>query len=212
LLLDFIVKNNLSFYIVNQESWKALLYHLSPTTKPISPQTLTRDLQKRFKTEWETIQNIIIEHVEGGGRIALTIDTWLARNYIEYIAVTLHLTKKGSWEPLSILVDILQLDEPIHSGAYLCRKLVEVTNSYHYTHAIISVTRDNASVNDTMLEEFEAIVEEGWEDLIEEEQMVHPRNFQFMRKEGDVRCVSHVYNIAIQASKSYIILSFNAFN
>ena len=87
-----------------------------------------------------------------------------------------------------------------------------MTNSYHCTHAIISVTRDNASVNDTMLEEFEAVVAEGWEDLTEEEQMVHPKNFQFTRKEGDVRCVSHVYNIAVQAGKSYIVLNFNAVN
>jgi len=58
---------------------------------------------------------------------------------------------------------------------------------------IFTVTRDNTSPNNTMLEEFEAIVED--------QRNEKPDNLQqpwsFTRAEGDVRCIGHVINLAV---------------
>jgi hypothetical protein len=48
LLLEFVIKNNLSFDIVQQSETKALFYFLSPNTKQISRGTLMNDLKARY--------------------------------------------------------------------------------------------------------------------------------------------------------------------
>jgi hypothetical protein len=48
------------------------------------------------------------------------------------------------------------LKEPIHSSEYLADKLKSITNSFGVTQAVFTVTRDNASANDVILNNFEA--------------------------------------------------------
>ena len=60
----------------------------------------------------------------------------------------------------SLLLDIIKLTKPIHDGTYLVKKLLEVTNQLSITYIILLVTRDNASPNNTMLDEFEAVIVE----------------------------------------------------
>jgi hypothetical protein len=150
----------------------------------------------------ERIQNEIgyMIILQGGGRIALTTDSWTGANKCDYTAVTAHgKTKTG--EMWSTLIDIIELTAPVHDGHYLCTKLLEVTNRLGITCAIISITRDNVSSNDTMLEMFEAVVLEQWEHKSGQERLFF--SCRFNRVEGDVRCCAHIYNIAVQAGKLY---------
>jgi hypothetical protein len=82
----------------------------------------------------------------------------------------------------------------VHSGEYLAEKLSEITDSLRITNAISSVTRDNASSNNSMLDEFES--------LAEDYKRSHPDDayqpWSFTRKEGDIRCLGHVINLAVQ--------------
>jgi hypothetical protein len=48
------------------------------------------------------------------------------------------------------------------------KTLLEVMNRLGITCAVMSVTRDNASPNDTMLEEFEAVVATQWGQMEED--------------------------------------------
>ena len=61
----------------------------------------------------------------------------------------------------------------------------------------MSVTWDNASPNDTMLEEFEVVVATQW---VQMEKDRLPFWCKFNRKDADVRCCAHIYNIAVQAA------------
>jgi hypothetical protein len=117
------------------------------------------DLKARY-IEAEKGQHIKLQaHVDSGGRIALTTDAWAGNNKLDYIAVTGHYeTVDGEY--VATLLDILEIDEPVHSGTYLASKLLEVTDRLQITYAIISIIRDNAKPNDTMLDEYEAVVAE----------------------------------------------------
>jgi hypothetical protein len=53
---------------------------------------------------------------------------------------------------ISLLLNVMRLTNPVHSGAYLAEVLCEVTDWYDITKAIISIKRDNAGTNNTMLE------------------------------------------------------------
>jgi hypothetical protein len=107
-----------------------------------------RDLKKRYESGENTERDRLYDRVEGG-RIALTTDSWTGANKCDYTAVTADgKTKIG--EMWSTLIDIIELTDPVYDGHYLCTKLLEVTNRLGITCAIISITRDNESPNDTM--------------------------------------------------------------
>jgi hypothetical protein len=68
--------------------------------------------------------------------------------------------------------------------------------SLQVTKYIFTVTQDNAAPNNSMLEEFEVVVEQQCN--------AKPDNLQqpwsFTQVEGDVRSIGHVINLAVQAA------------
>jgi hypothetical protein len=94
----------------------------------------------------------------------------------------------------------MELLEPIHSSEYLAEKLVEITDSLGITGAIFTITQDNATPNDVMLREFEA--EAHLRQLGKEECLQQP--WTFTQKEGDVRCIGHIINLAVQAALKHL--------
>jgi hypothetical protein len=87
----------------------------------------------------------------------LITDVWARNNKLDYTAVTRHWqTKLGVYH--LILLDIIELSEPVHDGYYFCTKLLEVTNRLGITCAVIFITRDNTSPNNKMFNEFESII------------------------------------------------------
>ena len=98
----------------------------------------------------------------------------------------------SDWAPNSQLLDIIELADLVHSREYLVEKLFEITDSLKITKAVFTITRDNASPNNTMLNEFEAAAsfyEDG--DCLEQP-------WSFTHKEGDVQCLGHIINLAVQ--------------
>ena len=57
------------------------------------------------------------------------------------------------------------------------------------------VIRDNAKPNDTMLNDYEVVVQEQY-DLIDNRDQAF-FCYKFNKKDGDVRCYTHIYNITV---------------
>jgi hypothetical protein len=70
--------------------------------------------------------------------------------------------------------------------------MMSVTDDYNITPAIFTVTRDNASLNTTMLLEYERLASIALTSL--------KQPWAFTAKAGDVRCIGHIINIAVQAA------------
>ena len=85
------------------------------------------------------------------------------------------------------MLDVIHLQEPIHSGEYLAEQLAAVTDSMAITGAIFTCTRDNASSNTVMLSEYEK--------LASNTQISTQQPWTFTVKEGDVRCIAHIINL-----------------
>ncbi|KFY96083.1 hypothetical protein V500_02574, partial [Pseudogymnoascus sp. VKM F-4518 (FW-2643)] len=131
------------------------------------------------------------QHTVQGGRISLTTDTWSVRNYSEYAAVTAHWIS-NKWQLRCIVLDVIKLREPIHSGEYLAEQLIAVIDDYGITPAVFTITRDNASANTTMLSEYE--------NLACKNETTLQQPWAYTTKEGDVRCIGHIINLAVQAA------------
>lgn len=189
LLLQFVVSNNLSLRLVDSLSFRQIIQFLSPITLSVSARTLHRDLQRRFSLCRAQLQAELHSHIANGGRICLTTDSWSARNYTEYSAVTAHWIN-SKWQQKSNLLDVIHLKEPIHSGEYLASQLYAVTDDMGITDAIFTCTRDNASANTVMLAEYELLARNHSTSI--------QQPWTFTVKEGDVRCIAHIINIAVQ--------------
>jgi hypothetical protein len=109
LLLDFVVSNNLALRIADSAPYKRLISFCDPTIITISTTTLERDLDKTFLSARNALRTELQEHINSGGRISITTDTWSARNYKEFIAVTGHWINKD-WKQRSQLLDIIHLE------------------------------------------------------------------------------------------------------
>ena len=134
----------------------------------------------------------LIQHMELGGRISLTTDAWSARNYSDYAAITVHWIDLD-WQMKSCILDVVHLGDPGHTGEYLGKKLIEVTDDFGITPAICAVTRDNAAPNNLMLERMEKDANRGFEYLVHQP-------WPFKVDEGDVRCMAHIINLAVQSA------------
>ncbi|KFY19337.1 hypothetical protein V493_08008 [Pseudogymnoascus sp. VKM F-4281 (FW-2241)] len=189
LLLQFVVSNNLSLRLVDSLSFRQIIQFLSPITLSVSARTLHRDLQRRFSLCCAQLQAELHSHIANGGRICLTTDSWSARNYTEYSAVTAHWIN-SKWQQKSNLLDVIHLKEPIHSGEYLASQLYAVTDDMGITGAIFTCTRDNASANTVMLAKYKR--------LASNHSTSTQQPWTFTVKEGDVRCIAHIINIAVQ--------------
>ena len=87
----------------------------------------------------------------------MTTNKWASNNKLDYIAVIGYFKTKAR-KHVALLLNIIELIKLIHDSAYLCEKLLEVTNRLSITCAILAITRDNASPNNVMLDKFEACV------------------------------------------------------
>lgn len=199
-LLAFIVKNNLSFQLVEQDEFMELIRHLNPIAPTISKTTLVRDLKKEFKNGQNILKEELAQYVKIGGRFSLTTDCWTASNYKEFAAITIHWVTPD-WEQKSQVLDIVELTNPVHSGAYLAKEVIKATDFFNITHSIVAITHDNASVNDVLLQEFQDIALEKWKALGDEEQC--RKWLQFTLEEGDIRCVSHICNLGVIAGIAF---------
>jgi hypothetical protein len=65
-----------------------------------------RDMKKEFDKGYEEKKIQLGEHIVDGGQITLTTDTWSARNYHKYMAVTGHYCNKNNIH-ISLLLDII---------------------------------------------------------------------------------------------------------
>ena len=120
LLLEQVIKNNLSFAIVDQLETKALFSFLSPTTTQISQLTLMRDLKKRYKAREEEIYQKLQDYITTSRRIALTTNSQASNNKLDYIAVTGHIIHKANSKIEFMLLDIIELTNLIYNSLYLC--------------------------------------------------------------------------------------------
>jgi len=157
--------------------------------KTFSSKTLERDIKDEYLRSQALLCERLQTHTANRGRISLTTDCWSARNYKEFSGVTAHWIDK-EFNICAEVLDVLYLKEPIHSGDYLARALLGITDEYGISDAIHTITRDNASANDLLLRTYESLVATR-----QTEQQPWP----FTVRNGDVRCITHVLNLSVQA-------------
>ncbi len=160
----------------------------------ISTSTLNRDFEKHFLSFYNLLKKELQDYVKASSRISITTNAQSTQNYKEFIIVTRYQINKGQ-KQRSQLLNIVHFKDLIYSREYFANQLVSITNDFNITKYIFTITRDNAKLNNTMLDLLEAIIDQQRYEKLDNLQQ--PQSFT--QKESDVRYIRHVINIAVQA-------------
>jgi hypothetical protein len=66
----------------------------------------------------------------------------------------------------------------------------------------MAITRDNVGTNDSLLKLFEQKVKQKWEEMDHFNKAKFSLRFQ--ASEGNINCISHIYNLAVQAGHTAV--------
>lgn len=84
---------------------------------------------KEFKNGRDVLKEELAQYVKTGGRFSLNTDCWTASNYWEFAAITVHWVTPN-WEQKSQVLEIVELTNPVHSGAYLAEEIIKTTRLF----------------------------------------------------------------------------------
>ncbi|KAF8645402.1 hypothetical protein AX14_009239, partial [Amanita brunnescens Koide BX004] len=90
-----------------------------------SPSTVSWDVWLVFIKTQQRIARMLDEYA---GCLSFTMDTWTSPNHRAYVAVSVHLEKKGV--PFSMILDTIEVAES-HSGANLATVFARVFEEFN---------------------------------------------------------------------------------
>ncbi|CAN1732014.1 Putative AC transposase [Linum perenne] len=166
--------------IVEHLHFKRFCYSLQPLFNVPSRNTLKRDVMRLYFDERAKIQRLIDS---SKGRVAITTDMWTASNERKgYMAVTAHYIDNG-WCLRSQLLRFMYVPAP-HTADRLARFLVDCLMEWNVDTKVSTITLDNCSTNDRMLENVKTKL--ALPLLIKDEALIH------------MRCSAHILNLVVK--------------
>ncbi|KDR67829.1 hypothetical protein GALMADRAFT_146839 [Galerina marginata CBS 339.88] len=112
-----------------------------------SAETVSRDVKKIFVRCRQRVSQMLQEY---DGALNFATDAWTSLNHKAYVAITVHFEHDGA--PVSLLLDLVEVAKS-HSGVNLASAFANVLKDFGISDKILSITCDNASNNDAMIEE-----------------------------------------------------------
>ncbi|KDN38535.1 hypothetical protein RSAG8_09424, partial [Rhizoctonia solani AG-8 WAC10335] len=117
------------------------------------------------------------------GRVSLTSDLWTDEMERPFMAVTGHYI--NSIKEIRTTLMAFRVVEGAHAGIILAQHLFGVLKEYDVIHKVGSVTLDNASNNNTMMEELA--------------RLIRAEGYDFDKEGNRIRCFPHIINLAVTA-------------
>ncbi|KAL4264915.1 Zinc finger BED domain-containing [Pleurotus pulmonarius] len=174
-IVQWVTESLRPFKIVSDRGFQCLMKTGRPGYYLPSPTTVSRDVKMVFSKARNRIVKMLKEY---DGDLNFATDAWTSPNHRVFVAITVHLEMKG--EPLSMLLDLVEVAES-HTGLNLAAAFARVLDDFGIGDKILSLTCDNASANDAMIEELAKIV------------------LQFKGEKNRVRCFAHIINLVAKS-------------
>lgn len=183
LLLAWIICNQQSFCVAEDERFRALIKGLDERYNPPKRQTISARINQQYESKKVAVKDFLSTL---GRKMALTTDTWSACTNQAYLSATLHWID-DSWQMRQILLDLIPLHER-HTGRNLAETLMKSIRFFGIGNNIISITTDNAGNMDTLAQTLGTELRSEF------------NNTEF----GHMRCAAHVLNLAVRQGLSNV--------
>ncbi|KZV22165.1 hypothetical protein F511_33795 [Dorcoceras hygrometricum] len=166
--------------MVDHVGFKRYSYALQPLFKVVSRNTIKNDIMKIFEYEKEKTMKLLDSNAS---RIALTTDMWTSSNQKRgFMAITSHFIDV-SWKLQSRLVRFIYVPCP-HTAEVLANALVECLLDWNLDRKLSTLTVDNCTTNDAMIE---CILDK-----------LHPSSLILEGKLFHMRCCAHILNLIVR--------------
>ncbi|KAH9761464.1 reverse transcriptase Ty1/copia-type domain-containing protein [Citrus sinensis] len=129
-------------------SFREMMTHANHVVKPMSRNTLKSEILKLYQ-----IEKVKTLHLLGKnhGRVAITTNLWTTSNQKKgYMVVTAHFID-NSWKLHSRILRFVYVPSP-HTADALCNELVQCLLDWNVDRKLSSMTLDNCTTNDAMVE------------------------------------------------------------
>ena len=181
LLIRWIILRNHAFTEVEALSFRDLIEALNPHYKVMCAKTLKGNILNRFNNQQAKLR-IMLDQLDS--RVSFTLDAWTAPNNTAYLGMTAHYID-SEWRMVALTMDFVPLSGS-HTGVNLYAAFKNTLEQLNLKHKVLGVTLDNASNNNTFIEELHRDEDTSFDDF------------------HHIRCFAHVLNLAAQAALSVI--------
>ena len=189
LLLNFIIANNLSFSIVDSNSFNNLLKYLKDDLIVISRRTLKEDLDLLYNNKVKEIKALLKEN---NSKFSLTLDEQTSSNNLDFLAITIYYYN-NSFKLESYLLGFKNLNSyNNYSGDILYNIVNNILKQFNIRNKILAITRDNTSSINSLLDYITTNYKEKF-------------NINII----DNRCAAHILNIVSNTLLTYLFFINN---
>ncbi len=178
LLYDWIISDNVAFNQLESEKFRSLLVYLNPRCKESIPhgQTARRTIGSSF----DKVLGVVTEQLSNAvTKINFSFDLWTSKTNLAILGVCAHYINSIGKPVTSLLA--LPRQQGAHTGVNISDALGSITAQYNLTDKIGYFTTDNASSNDTCLQQL-------------------AKEYHFEPEERWIRCSGHIFNLVGQAA------------
>jgi hypothetical protein len=173
-LVQWIINDSQAFRAGENPFFQQFLESLHFDYKALKKDAIIQRTMKAFDAVKLKISDSLAKHPQ---KVSLTLDIWTSPSQDPFLCVTLHLIDKD-WVLKSQVIAFRYIPGK-HTGAKIALVLEEILKDYQIEKRILTVTLDNASNNDTLVEE---LIRQGI----------------LVDAEHHIRCSSHIINLAAQ--------------
>lgn len=185
-LVIWIARRRRPFAIVADPELLEIFAELHAPCKTPSASTISRDM----KDAHAVVKKVVIQRLAAvEGKIHVSADGWTAPQAIAFIGVVVQFVEAGLLTVLTL--DYVKLTKS-HTGIYLATKLAECIQDFGFEDKVGTFTGDNASNNDTLVEELSHLIP------------------AFRGDKTRIRCFAHVLNLVAKAILSPFAQKFTA--
>ncbi|CAB4496166.1 unnamed protein product [Rhizophagus irregularis] len=177
LLFRWIICDQQSFSVVENDDFIAFITTLDPRYKLPSRQTVSIKIQEIYESQCKILKTYFSKL---SSKVAITTDVWTACTNQAYMSVTLHWID-DEWKMYCILLDLVPLHER-HTGVTLANTMYTIINDFGLGEKIIAITTDNASNMNVFGQNFTQLLSDNHGNVLSRR----------------VRCAAHILNLVVR--------------
>jgi len=147
-LIRLVVKQNLSFSLVESIEFVDLVSLLRPETKIFKSDKVKYLIMDKYKCVKEERVNF---YKNLGVKISFTTDIWTSPNQIPFLSITSHFID-DKFMLKSDVLDMVYFND-LHSGKHIYKAFAKVIQFYDISGLCFGITMDNAQNNNTFMDE-----------------------------------------------------------
>jgi hypothetical protein len=173
--------------IASSESFRKLVIALNgaPLTVP-NRNIISGEIRAIYKDARLKLLAKLTAYKASGGKFNLCIDVWTSKSQHAFLGISIHFMD-SEFRPQNYLLQLADLKRR-HTGKYMAIVLVKTLQSFNISDKIHSITRDNASSNNTLLRAFDNYYHDNF-------------GTPYTRA---VPCIDHILNLICQDILKYL--------